>query len=147
MNRRAIIKGDLFNLLHTDIIHIIYMCLVVLEHYDNLESVVKCINSPHSPILRVDSNHIWGSAIFFGKLFCCHPIKYEFPDRRYHKYGWEQHIHVVKHKNILINQVISINIVYPSYNFHKLYTQYIDSRFLCTHTRFTCCPVITGILF
>ena len=42
-----------------DIINVIYMRLVGIEHHENSKVVVTQINSPHNPILRIATYHNW----------------------------------------------------------------------------------------
>ena len=58
--KHEIRKGALFNLLSTDILHVIYMWIVVLEHRVNLNSVMERLNISCNTVLSVDSNHSWG---------------------------------------------------------------------------------------
>ena len=58
MDRHSIRKEALFDLLTADIIHIIFIWIVRLEHRDNLKAVVTQINSPCNTVLCVDANQV-----------------------------------------------------------------------------------------
>ena len=55
-NKCAIRTGTLFNLLPTDILHIIVIWLVGLEYRKNLNAAVSKVNILCSTILRIDAN-------------------------------------------------------------------------------------------
>ena len=144
-NRRAIGKCASFDLLPMYILHIIYMWIVRLENYENFKAIVTQINIPRNPVLRVDGNNVLERTIFFGNLSYYHRIKYEWVDRCYDKYVWNENTHLIKHKNELINKVPSRMTLHPFFSFCKLHNQYIDSRLLWRHTHWTLFIPITVI--
>ena len=81
-----------------DILHVINMWLIKLEHHNNLNAVVTRINIPQNPVLSVEANQVWEFNIIFSNLYSYNKIKYEYLDRRYTKYGWGNNTHLVKHK-------------------------------------------------
>ena len=97
--RHTIKKGTFFDLLPTDIIRIIDIWIFGTENIIKFKAAVMRINRPRNPILCVYANHIWGCNIFFSNFSHYHMIKFKYADRCYDKFGWGQHIHLIKHKH------------------------------------------------
>ena len=85
--KRSIRKGALLNLLTTDILQIVDMWLIGIEHHKNLNSVVAKINGPINLVLFVGVNQALEFIIFFRNFSRYHLIKYQWAYRRYVKYG------------------------------------------------------------
>ena len=143
-NKYAIRTGTLFNLLPTDILHIIVIWLVGLEYRKNLNAAVSKVNILCSTILRIDANQSWVHNISFRNLYNCHSTKYEWVDRYNIKCVWGRsftwsNINTAEtsksYQDISYSCIITVKLIYSC----------IYSRFLWMHTHWTWYPAITGM--
>ena len=86
------------------ILNIIYIWIVILEHYNNIKDIVTQINIPQNTALCMVTYQNWEHFINFGKLLWYTMIRYEWAERHYVQdtYSWGPNMHPAKHKHVWI---------------------------------------------